>query len=243
MRISRLHLECPLHEGEILYLDEDSGHYLRTVLRLKKGYELTVFNGDGREYAARVDLASREGVRLAIGRGMDRDTESPLFTHLGLGIARGERMDYALQKAVELGVSRITPLFTEHCVVRLDEDKRDSRRQHWWKIIRGACEQCGRTRLPLLDEPAPLSDWLDQPAGLRVFLDPRGETGLLGLPAPEGRLTLLSGPEGGFAEQERVRAQQAGFLPVRLGPRILRAETAVLAVLAAAQVLWGDGSA
>jgi len=243
MRISRLHVESPLHEGETLHLDEDSGHYLRTVLRLKKGYELTVFNGDGREYAAKVDMASREGVRLTIGRGMDRDTESPLFTHLGLGISRGERMDYALQKAVELGVSRITPLFTEHCVVRLDEDKRDSRRQHWWKILRGACEQSGRTRLPVLDEPVRLTDWLDQPAGLRLFLDPRGETSLAGLPAPEGRVTLLSGPEGGFAEQERVWARQAGFTSVRLGPRILRAETAVLAVLAAAQALWGDWSA
>jgi 16S rRNA (uracil1498-N3)-methyltransferase len=243
MGISRLHLEAPLVEGETLHLDEDSAHYLRTVLRLKKGCELTVFNGDGREYAATVDIASREGVRLAIGQGWNRDTESPLFTHLGLGISRGERMDYALQKAVELGVSRVTPLFTEHCVVRLDEDKRDSRRRHWWKIVRGACEQSGRTRLPILDEPIPLSDWLDRPVGLRVFLDPRGETSLSGLSTPEGQITLLSGPEGGFADQERDWARQTGFTPIRLGPRILRAETAVLAALAAAQALWGDWSA
>ena len=243
MCISRLHLEAPLAEGETLTLDEDSAHYLRSVLRLRKGDALTVFNGDGREYAARIELASREHVRLAISEGRERDTESPLWTHLGLGIARGERMDYALQKAVELGVSRITPLFTEHCVVRLDEDRRDSRRQHWWRIVRGACEQSGRTRLPELDSPVRLDDWLPTVQGLRLFLDPHGGLGLPGLaPSVDERITLLSGPEGGFADAERALARACGFTPVRLGPRILRTETAVVAALAAVQTLWGDWS-
>lgn len=242
MRISRLFVKTALTEGETLRLDEDSAHYLGTVLRLKKGFELTVFNGDGHEYAARVETASREGVWLAIGPGRCRDTESPLFTHLGLGISRGERMDFAIQKAVELGVSRITPLFTEHCVVRLDTGKQDTRRQHWQKIVRSACEQSGRNRLPEVDEPLPLQDWLDRTAGQRIFLDPEANVTLNGLPAPEGPLTLLSGPEGGFAERERVLARQAGFTAVNLGPRILRAETAVLAALAAVQTLWGDWS-
>lgn len=240
MRIARLWLPLPLNEGETLQLDEDSAHYLRTVLRLKKGFELTVFNGHGGEFAARVDTACREGVWLAIGRRRDREAESPLLTHLGLGISRGERMDYAIQKAVELGVSRITPLFTEHCVVRLDDDKKGTRHQHWQKIVRSACEQCGRNRLPRLDEPARLDDWLDTPTGLRLFLDPDASARLQQVPAPAGQLTLLSGPEGGFSERERNAARQAGFTPVRLGPRILRTETAVLAALAAAQTLWGD---
>jgi 16S rRNA (uracil1498-N3)-methyltransferase len=240
MRIARLHVAAALSEGAILRLDEDSGHYLRTVLRLKKGFQLTVFSGDGYEYAARVATASREGVWLAIGPGVRRDVESPLFTHLGLGISRGERMDFALQKAVELGVSRITPLFTEHCVVRLDEDRQGVRHQHWQKIIRSACEQSGRSRLPTIDEPQRLEDWLDQPTGPRVFLDPQGAATLASLPTPEGRVTLLSGPEGGFADKERDWARQAGFTPIRLGPRILRTETAVLAALAAVQTLWGD---
>ncbi|MCF7968687.1 MAG: 16S rRNA (uracil(1498)-N(3))-methyltransferase [Methylococcaceae bacterium] len=240
MRISRLYVNTPLCEGENLRLEEESAHYLRTVLRLKKGFQLTVFNGDGHEYAAQVEVASREGVWLAIGEGCLRDTESPLYTHLGLGISRGERMDFALQKAVELGVSRITPLLTEHCVVRLDEDKKGHRLHHWQRVIRSACEQSGRNRLPTLDEPLTLDDWLEQACGVRLFLDPQGTISLNCLTPPEDRVTLLSGPEGGFSDRERNRARHAGFTPIRLGPRILRTETAVLAALAAAQTLWGD---
>ena len=240
MRVSRLYVDAALAPNATLELDAASAHYLRTVLRLKKGFDLTVFNGDGHEYAARVTTISRDGVWLAIGSGHYRDAESPLFTHLGLGIARGERMDFALQKAVELGVSRITPLFTEHCVVRLDADQQGARCQHWRKIIESAAEQSGRNRLPILDAPLKLDDWLPQPTGLRLFLDPQGTATLASLPPPIGPVTLLSGPEGGFAEKERNSARQAGFTPIRLGPRILRAETAVLAALAAVQTLWGD---
>jgi 16S rRNA (uracil1498-N3)-methyltransferase len=242
MRMARRFIDSALTEGDSLHLDEDSAHYLRAVLRLKKGFELTVFNGDGHEYTARVEAASREGVWLTIGPGRYRVTESPLFTHLGLGISRGERMDFAIQKAVELGVSRITPLFTEHCVVRLDDDKKDLRRQHWRKIARSACEQSGRNRIPEVDAPLPMEAWLKQARGLRLFLDPQAGAGLPGLSVTDGGITLLSGPEGGFAGHERESARQAGFTPIRLGPRILRTETAVLAALAAVQTLWGDWS-
>ena len=240
MRISRLFVRADLTEGETLQLDEESGHYLRSVLRLKKGHELTVFNGNGHEYAAKVEVASRDGVWLLLGKSQQKNTESSLITHLGLGISRGERMDLAIQKSVELGVSRITPLITERCVVRLDDDKKDTRYQHWVNIVRSACEQSGRNRLPVIDRPCQLQDWIDQPQGLRMFFDPSGTTSLNRLPAPGGRVTLLTGPEGGFAERERDRSIRAGFIPVRLGPRILRTETAVLAALAAVQTLWGD---
>jgi 16S rRNA (uracil1498-N3)-methyltransferase len=240
MRISRLYLPDVLSEGAAVRLDEESGHYLKTVLRLKRGYELTVFNGDGNEYAATVAEAGRDGVVLDIGACRRRDAESPLLTHLGLGISRGERMDLAIQKAVELGVTRITPLFTEHCVVRLDDERKSHRRLHWQKVVRSACEQCGRNRVPEVDEPVALEQWIAGREGLKLFFDPQGAVSLKNLPPPEGAVCLLSGPEGGFAEQERVSAREAGFVPVRLGPRILRTETAVLAALAAVQVLWGD---
>lgn len=241
MRISRLYLaEATLAEGVRLRLDEESGHYLKTVLRLKRGFDLTVFNGEGGEYAAKVAEAGRDGVWLDIGARRDRAAESPLVTQLGLGISRGERMDLAIQKAVELGVSRITPLFTEHCVVRLDEARAGNRRLHWQKVARSACEQCGRNRVPEVAEPVELADWIVGQAGLRLFFDPQGAVGLRDLPPPEGPVCLLSGPEGGFAERERTLAREAGFVPVRLGPRVLRTETAVLAALAAVQVFWGD---
>lgn len=240
MRVSRLYLSATLAEGATLRLDEESAHYLKTVLRLKRGHELTVFNGQGGEYAAVVAEASKGAVVLDIGARRAREAESPLSVHLGLGISRGERMDLAVQKAVELGVSRITPLFTEHCVVRLDEARKGNRRLHWQKVARSACEQSGRNRVPEVDEPLALEDWIVGRDGLRVFFDPQGVAILQELPSPEGRLCVLSGPEGGFAERERKAVREAGFVPVRLGPRILRAETAVLAALAAAQVLWGD---
>jgi 16S rRNA (uracil1498-N3)-methyltransferase len=240
MRISRLYLPVELSPNTSIQLGEEQGHYLRSVLRLKRGMDLTVFNGDGNEYIARIAEASRDAVRLQLAEGYQHHVESSLVTHLGLGISRGERMDLAIQKAVELGVTRITPLFTEHCVVRLDETRRSNRRQHWQKIVQSACEQCGRSRVPEIDEPLELADWVKEREGLKLFFDPQGGTSFKELPPPQGGVTLLSGPEGGFAERERVWARDAGFIPVRLGPRILRTETAVLAALAAIQVLWGD---
>ena len=240
MRVSRLFVPQPLTEGAQVRLDEESGHYLKTVLRLKRGFELTIFNGDGGEFSATVVRAGREEVLVAVGERRFRDAESPLVTRLGLGISRGERMDLAIQKAVELGVGRITPLFTEHSVVRLDEARRGQRHGHWRRVANSACEQCGRTRLPEVDPPVALETWIRDQDGLKLFFDPQGAVGLKELPPPAGPVCLLSGPEGGFAPSERALAQQAGFLAVRLGPRILRTETAVLAALSAVQVLWGD---
>ena len=240
MRISRLFLPEPLAEGAELRLDEKSRRYLGTVLRLKPGFELTVFNGEGGEYAATVHEMGREGVVLAIGAHRCREAESPLRVHLGLGISRGERMDFAVQKAVELGIARLTPLFTEHCMVRLDETRKDSRRRHWRQVARSACEQCGRNRVPEIGDPTELEAWVEDRSGTGIFLDPGATRGFKDLARPDGEVRLLSGPEGGFSGRERVWAEGAGFIPVRLGPRILRTETAVVAALAAMQALWGD---
>lgn len=193
MRISRLYIPGSCTEHSILRLDDESAHYLRTVLRLKRGAELTVFNGSDQEYAAVVTEVHREQVCLQLGEARLRNVESPLNLHLAVGISRGERMDLVIQKAVELGVARITPLFTEHCVVRLDETRRGNRTVHWQKIIHGACEQSGRNRVPQLDEAQRLTDFLQHRPETGLFFDPQGETGLSGLPKPAGVLTRWPG--------------------------------------------------
>lgn len=241
MRLSRLYSHIALSADSEIHADATVSHYVRDVLRLRKGDAVRLFDGCGGEYESTVLEASRQAVRLAVGVRHERHSESPLHTELGLGISRGERMDYAIQKAVELGVTRIVPLSTEHAVVRLSGDKRIQRREHWQKIAIAACEQSGRCRVPEIAEPVDLPLWLARQSGLRLYCDPRAAQGLLQLAAPDdNRVTLLSGPEGGFAEDERVLAQNCGFLPVKLGPRVLRTETAALAILAAAQMLWGD---
>ncbi|MBT9098231.1 16S rRNA (uracil(1498)-N(3))-methyltransferase [Methylovulum psychrotolerans] len=240
MRVSRLYTALPLAQGDTIDLDDDSGHYLRTVLRLKKADELILFNGDGGEYLARVEEVGRKAVAVAIGARQERSVESPLQVNLGLGIARGDRMDWSVQKAVELGVNRITPLMTERCVVQFKGEKKPQRLLHWQKIVQHAAEQSGRTVVPALTEIAPLASWVGQQQGLRVFLDPYAQTSLAQLQPEAMQVTLLTGPEGGFSAQEREIAQAAGFIPVRLGSRILRTETASLTALAAVQMLWGD---
>jgi len=240
MRISRLYLSCPLQQGQSIELDEDSGHYLKTVLRLKKDDGLLVFNGDGFEYTGVLTEVSRKAVRLTVGLRQQRSVESALAILLGLGIARGDKMDWSVQKAVELGVTTITPVVTERCVVQLNEDKKNQRSQHWQKIVQHASEQCGRTVLPQLQPIESLASWLCRQQGLRLFLDPYAKSALADL-SPDGQnVTLLTGPEGGFADHERDLAKASGFVPVRLGGRILRTETATLAALSAVQTLWGD---
>lgn len=240
MRVSRLYVPIALTTGQQLELDEESGHYLRTVLRLKKDDAIMLFNGEGVEYLSQVIEMTRKSVRVTIGDGRSRDVESPLRVNLGLGIARGDRMDWSVQKAVELGVNHITPLLTERCVVQFKGDKKPQRWLHWQKIIHHAAEQSGRTYLPELAEVQSLSHWLVIPQGLKLFLDPHAPCSLADLQPHNQQVTLLTGPEGGFSEQERCLAKNAGFIPVRMGKRILRAETAALTALAAVQMLWGD---
>lgn len=240
MRQSRLYLPLPLQPGQMVTLDDASAHYLRTVLRLKHDEAITVFNGQGTDYDGTLLEVSRKQVRIAIGIPVERNLESPLLVNLGLGIARGDRMDLAVQKAVELGVQTITPIFTERCVVQLKGEKQQQREEHWRKIIQHACEQCGRNRLPVLADAQPLTGWVEHQPGLKIFLDPHAESRLNALTPTHQTVSLLSGPEGGFTDQERSYAKAAGFIPVRLGARVLRAETAALAALAAVQTLWGD---
>ncbi len=238
MRVPRLYLSATLAPGRRVVLEDERGHYLRGVLRLRSGARLTVFNGEGGEYEARLLTVSRREVVVGIGDRRDRDTESPLKVELGLGIAKGERMDWAVQKAVELGVHAIFPLETRFANVRLAGDRREHKRRHWCKIAIAACEQCGRNRLPRIHLPQPLDAWVRSRSG-GVILDPEGNP-RPDPPGPDAGLTLLVGPEGGLSEEEIQQARSQGFVGWRLGPRILRVETAVAAALSVAQSLWGD---
>lgn len=242
MRISRLYSSDSLNTGQTLDLQDDNAHYVRTVLRLKKEQSLILFNGLGGEFLCVINEVSRKRVVISIVEAIDRTVESPLYVTLGLGVSRGDRMDWAVQKAVELGVNNITPLITERCVVKFKAEKKQQRLQHWKNIVQHAAEQSSRTILPELNEITTLDDWVKEQQGLKVFLDPYAEQSLADLQPSNMKVTLLTGPEGGFSEQERELAIAAGFTPVRLGARILRTETASLAALSAVQMLWGDFS-
>lgn len=240
MRAPRIYVDASLVVGDQLTLPAGGSQHLIQVLRLRVGDAIVLFNGDGRDFSAHLLTTSRSGVLVQVGAGGEPEAPPALRVHLGIGVSKGERMDYTLQKSVELGVTRITPLFTRRSVVRLSGVRLEKRMKHWQGIVHAACEQSGRRRLPEFAKAGELGTWLGHPHATPLLLDHRSQTSLPDLRPPDGELTLLVGPEGGLAESERALALDAGFKGVRLGPRILRTETAPLAALAAAQVLWGD---
>lgn len=240
MRIPRIYLPITLYPATSVELDADSAHHVRSVLRLGKGDALHLFNGQGSQFSAVLTLVSKKSVILEIGHASPCDTEPPLAIHFGLGISRSERMDFAIQKSVELGVGSITPLLTERSVVKLDEHRSAQKRSHWQRIATHASEQSGRARVPEVRKPEQLDSWLSGAQDLKIFLDPLAARSLNSLESAPRSVYLLSGPEGGFTTRERQLAVDAGFIGVRLGPRILRTETAALAGIALIQALWGD---
>ncbi len=239
MRVPRIFVDSRLHTGSSLDLDARAAQHVAQVLRLRPGAELILFDGSGGDYAAVLERCDRRACQARVGERLTGEPEPALEIALGIGISRGERMDLAIQKAVELGVGAITPLQTLRSVVQLDAARAERRTQHWRGVLLGACEQSGRSRLPELDPPLALGDWLDRCEGGLVLYHRAGAT-LATLPPPQGRINLLVGPEGGLDPSELALAQARGFVPVRLGPRVLRTETAPLAAIAAIQVLWGD---
>lgn len=241
MRISRLFIPAQIVAEETLILETDIAHYVRTVLRLKKGAEVTIFDGFGGEYAAKIQEISRKLVTLGVREKRDIDNESPLKIELALSVSRGERMDVAIQKATELGVAIISPVITQHCVVKLDADRRVQRHKHWQSIIYRACEQCGRNIPPLLNLAEPLVQW-QQNCSIsdKIIFEPAVQQTLKSYAKPAAEIAVLVGPEGGFSEQEVAAAKDSGFTELGFGPRVLRNETAAMASVAALQVLWGD---
>ena len=241
MRIPRIHHPAALSSGARIELSDTAANHVARVLRLPVGAPLILFNGSGGEFAATLAAIDKRRVLVDVGSFQDQEREPPLQIWLAQGVSRGERMDYTIQKAVELGVSRIIPLFTEYCGVQLQGERLEKRIKHWQGVVISACEQCGRNRIPPVDTPVTLTQWLAMPGkGLRLVLAPDAEHSLAQLPEPGGPVTLLIGPEGGLADQEIALAKQAGYAGLRLGPRILRTETAAVAALAAMLGTWGD---
>ncbi len=240
---TRLFVSGALINDAEVELDEDRARYLGKVLRARVGDPVTLFNGEGPEWACTVQSIHKNRVVIRVGSSVDAGTESPLKIHLVQGISRGERMDFVVQKATELGVKRITPVLTEYGVVKLSGDRAEKRREHWQKIAASACEQSGRTRLPLIDTPLILKNWFGQkPEAVdsEIILAPGAALPLAALPAPKTKICALIGPEGGFSDSEYEDAAVAGFTAVSLGPRVLRTESASIAALAVLQSLWGD---
>lgn len=239
----RFYCPMPLHVDRVVTLPDAVARHAVGALRLREGQSVTLFNGDGHEYAGILSTQGPAQVRL-LAR-LEPQRESPLRIVLAQGISSGERMDLTVQKAVELGVAALQPITMRRTIVRLSGDKLERRRAHWQAVAVSACEQCGRNRVPEVAAIADFDAWRRGRAacpGLGLLLDPEARVGLGDLPKPDGEITLLAGPEGGFDPAERAGALAVGFVGVRLGPRILRTETAALAALAAMQTLWGDFS-
>ena len=243
MRIPRIHVDHDLRPGREVLLPDQAGEHVARVLRLERGAPLILFNGDGYEFDAALASLAKHAVTAEVGQKRVVERESPLPLTLAQAIARGERMDWVLQKATELGIARIVPIITERTEVKLDAERAERRMAHWRGVIASACEQCGRTHLPDLEAPQAMDRWLatlgDAPA-TRLALLPEGDATLRQFPQMDNGAILAVGPEGGFTANDVALLTQAGFHGLRLGPRILRTETAGLAALAALQAMFGD---
>ncbi|KAA0949341.1 MULTISPECIES: 16S rRNA (uracil(1498)-N(3))-methyltransferase [unclassified Pseudomonas] len=238
MRLSRFFIDAPLSIGDH-ELPEAQAHYISRVLRMNESDPVQLFDGSGQEFLGTLLEVGKKRVVVQLTEAFAGQVESPLQIHLGQGLSRGERMDWAIQKATELGVNEITPIFSERCEVRLKDERADKRLQHWRQVASSACEQCGRSRVPVIHPPLLLADWLKQTeADLKLVLHPVAEP--LVSHAKPASLAFLIGPEGGLTDGEVDTAQNAGFHSARLGPRVLRTETAPVVALAVAQQLWGD---
>ena len=245
MRLTRVHVEGPITGDTRQTLRGTAANHISRVLRLRVGDKLTLFDGNGGEYEARIDEFGKDAVQVTVAEQRSVERESPVSITLAQGISRGERMDLVVQKATELGVARIVPLITERCVVKLDAKQAESKLRHWRAITIAASEQCGRNRLPTMEAVTKFHDYLgdarlNASTSHRLLLSPVGNARIRDLNGEVPEVSLLIGPEGGLSEVEQDYAMRAGFTAVRLGPRILRTETAALAALTAIQQQLGD---
>jgi len=241
MRIPRIYLDLPMSADAIIQLDERSAHYLVNVLRLREGAEVVLFNGSEHEFLGNVENLFPKSGSVIIKEVRTVNTESKLHTHLGIGLSRGERMDYVVQKTTELGVNIIQPLHTEFCEVKLDKKRELKKLEHWQQVSISASEQCGRIRPPEIREPLSLQGWLESSlkCDKKFLLDQQQESVLQNAIYPAS-VALLIGPEGGLSAKEKALALSQGFDGVKLGARTLRTETAPVAALSLFQFLWGN---
>nr|WP_067286410.1 16S rRNA (uracil(1498)-N(3))-methyltransferase [Marinobacterium profundum] len=243
MRIPRCHEPQPMNPGDTLLLSDNNVQHLARTLRMRVGDQVMLFNGDGSECLATLTEVDKRSLQVRIDSQERPQRDSALQIHIGQTLSRGERMDYAVQKATELGMARMTPLFSERCEVKLKSERQDKRLRHWQQVAISACEQSLRCTVPQLDAPEPLEHWVSRvQADLKLVLHHHSASPLGGLPRPSS-IALLIGPEGGLTEAEVQLAIAAGFKPVALGPRVLRTETAPVVAQAILQSYWGDLSA
>lgn len=241
MRVPRIFLPYQLVIGQSVELSEHAFNHAIKVLRLKQGAKLILFDGKGAEFSASVEIINKKKASVIIIEAIHPTPESNLAIHLGLGISKGERMDFAIQKAVELGVTEITPLFTEHCVVNLNEKRIQKRLLHWQGIIISACEQSGRSVLPIINTPKALIKWAESINNMCLIFDPVATTSLKEIKPENHCMSLIIGPEGGLSSKEILELdKKENIHTVKFGSRILRTETAAVAAITAIQILWGD---
>ena len=242
MRIPRIYTEQTLAKGSALELEPGPSLHVARAMRMRAGDSLTLFNGRGGEYTATINTVGKKTVSIDIGDYLDPETESPLAIHLGFALSRGDRMDWVIQKATELGVQSLRPLLTERTEVKLKGERADKKNLHWQQIAIAACEQCGRNKIPEIKPIQSLSDWIESAEADRKFVLHHRALAQEGGSESPASIVLLTGPEGGLSQGEISLAENAGYQALRLGPRVMRTETAPLAAMAILQSRWGDMS-
>ncbi|MCD8550679.1 MAG: 16S rRNA (uracil(1498)-N(3))-methyltransferase [Shewanella xiamenensis] len=241
MRVPRIYQPQPLAVNQQLNLDEDGAAHIGKVLRMGSGEQISLFNGDGHDYLAEIVDAGKKSVTVKVLSCEANPSESPLNLHLGQVISRGDRMEFTIQKSVELGVNTITPLFSDRCGVKLTGERLEKKIQQWQKIVISACEQSGRSQVPIVRPAMELQEWCSEPtSALKLNLHPRAAHGIKGLDLSHTRVRLLIGPEGGLSAEEIAMTETYQFTDVLLGPRVLRTETASLTAITALQLRFGD---
>ncbi len=241
MRIPRLFIDRALSSGETIFLPQDKARHISQVLRMRSGDSIKLFNDSGYEFDSKIIGLTKKTVQLEIRTSSQVENESPLNITLCLAIARGQHMDFSIQKAVELGVNKIAPVISEFSNVKLQGNRIKNKLTHWQNIIISAAEQCGRNRLTRLLTPVTYREWLNSDESTtRIILHPGSQQSMSATEVDNNNLTLMVGPEGGFSDIEINEAKVKGYIPIGLGPRILRTETAVVSALSNAQQLWGD---
>lgn len=241
MATTRIYIDLDLTVQKQLELPEVAGNHVGRVLRMRTSDPLILFNGKGGQFNAKIISVNRAKVKVEISAFSDEERESSIQIELGQSLSKGEKMDFTIQKAVELGISKITPLITSYSNVRLDENKLEKKLEHWRKVIISACEQCGRNTLPELANISKIDDWMTHTkADLKLLLAPDAESSLSDLDEKPETICVVIGPEGGLSRSENRSLENNGFIGIRLGPRILRTETAGLTAVAALQNQFGD---